>query len=280
MQRVKVTVFTDPGCPFGFTAQRQDAQLQWHYGHGIDVTFRMIVVAEKSSSFEARGLKPGSMAATASRLRRLYGMPLVTTARLHVTTLSACTAYVGARMQDPERAPSLLRALYRRAFSDGQLLDDMETIRGAARDAGIATHVLDAWLEDAEVNAALREDMAAARSPLPEALALAHRLSKSNGSLRYSTGSAVYERDGRRFAVPGFQPFAVHEVAMANVAPQVRRRPLPENVEEILAWAPYPLATAEVAELRGTDLVEARAELEGSGAQFTPAAGDGYWTAS
>jgi hypothetical protein len=56
MERVKVTIYTDPGCPFGFNAQRQEAQLLWHYGDGLDIARRMIVLTEKSSSFEERGL--------------------------------------------------------------------------------------------------------------------------------------------------------------------------------------------------------------------------------
>jgi len=50
-------------------------------------------------------------------------------------------------------------------------------------------------------------------------------------------------------------------------------------VEEILAWAPYALATAEVAELRGIAIKYARAELERARARFMPSANDGYWTA-
>ena len=79
--------------------------------------------------------------------------------------------------------------------------------------------------------------------------------------------------------MPGFQPFAVYEVAVANVAADVERRPPPQSVEEVLAWAPYPLATAEVAELRGIGLDQAREELQRAGAKLVPAAGDGYWSA-
>jgi hypothetical protein len=57
----------------------------------------------------------------------------------------------------------------------------------------------------------------------------------------------------------------------------VSRRPSPETVEEILSWAPYALATAEVAELRGIGIDQAREELQRAGATLTPAAGDGYW---
>jgi hypothetical protein len=79
--------------------------------------------------------------------------------------------------------------------------------------------------------------------------------------------------------VSGFQPFTVYEVAVANVAPHIERRDAPEAVDEVLAWAPYALATAELAELRGVDIENARGELERTGARFTSSATDGYWAA-
>jgi predicted DsbA family dithiol-disulfide isomerase len=279
MERVKVTIYTDPGCPFGFNAQRQEAQLLWHYGDGLDIARRMIVLTEKSSSFEERGLSREMVAGNAQRLRSAYGMPMLTEPpdRL-AATIQACRLYVGARTHEPARADRLLRALRRHAFSEGRPLDQLDTIHDAGADAGITRESLDSWLADEQVERALREDMAATRSPLPEALALAHRLSRSNGGLRYSTASAVFDRGDRRVVMPGFQPFAVYEVAVANVAAELERRPPPETVEEVLSWALYPLATAEVAELRGIGLDQAREELQRAGANLEPAAGDGYWS--
>jgi predicted DsbA family dithiol-disulfide isomerase len=281
MHGVKVTIYTDPGCPFGFSAQQQETQLLWHYGGTLDVTRRMIVLREEPASWAESRLSREMVATAAKRLRARYGMPMLTDPpdRLY-STLEASCAYVGARMHDPERAEFLLRALRRRALSEGEPLDSSDTIHRAARVAGIANETVDRWLEDAEVQAALREDMAAARAPLPEALALSHRLSNSDSGLRYSTASAVFEHDQRRIVTPGLQPFAVYEVAIANVAPEVERRPPPQTVEEILAWASYPLATAEVAELRGTGLEEASAELRQAGAHLSPAAADGYWSSA
>jgi hypothetical protein len=206
-------------------------------------------------------------------------MPMLTEppARLAATILS-CRAYVGARINDPARADLLLRSLRRRAFSEGQPLDQLDTIHAAASEVGIASDELDAWLADEQVESALRDDMAATRAPLPEALALAHRLSGRGGHLRYSTASAVFEHGDRRVVMPGFQPFAVYEVAVANVAPELERRPPPEVVDEVLSWASYPLATAEVAELLGVGLDGARAQLQRAGAELAPAAGDGYWS--
>jgi len=279
MERVKVTIYTDPGCPFGFNAQRQEAQLLWHYGEGLDIRRRMIVLSEQTSSFGERGLTREMIAGNTKRLRSQYGMPMLTEPpdRL-AATIEACRVYVGARIHDPARADLLLRCLRRRAFSEGQPLDELDTIHAAGADAGVAPDTVDAWLADAQVETALREDMAATRAPLPEALALAHRLSRSNGGLRYSTASAVFERGDRRVVMPGFQPFAVYEVAVANVAPELERRAAPRTAEEVLSWAPYPLATAEVAELRGIDLGQARDELQRAGATLAASAGDGYWS--
>jgi predicted DsbA family dithiol-disulfide isomerase len=279
MDRVKVTIYTDPGCPFGFNAQRQETQLLWHYGDCIDVTRRMIVLSECSSSYEERGLSREMVASNSKRLREQYGMPMLTEPRERLaSTREACRAYVGARMHDPEHANALLRAVRRRSFSEGQDLDDIEMIRGAAADAGIDPDPVDSWLSDDEVDAQLRADMADVRDPLPEASALAHRMSRSDGKLRYSTASAVFEHGSKRVVMPGFQPFGVYEVAMANVAPDAQRRDVPDTVEAVLEWAPYPLSTAEVAELRGVSVDDARAELESSGAQLQAVAGDGYWS--
>ncbi len=280
MEPVKVTIYTDPGCPFGFSAQRQELQLRWHYGHGIDVTPTMIVLSEKSSTFEERGLKPEMIAGNYKRLGSQYGMPMTTVVPSRMAaTLPACRAFVGARLFAPERASALLRALRRAAFSFGLALDAPDTLHGAGEEAGIASEEIDAWLLNPVVGDALAADMRATRSPLPEARALAHRMSGPPDAMRYSTASAVFSAGDRQSVSVGFQPFAVYEVAMANVAPALERRPAPGSVAEILDWTPYPLATAEVAELRGISLEDARAELSEAGASFTPAASDGYWSA-
>jgi predicted DsbA family dithiol-disulfide isomerase len=275
---VKVTLYTDPGCPFGFNAQRQELQLMWHYGHAADVERRMIVLSEASAPFDE--VTRERVARTREELARLYGMPMgFEPVTRRAATIDACRVYVGARMHAPDRALALLRGLRRRAHSDQQPLDDIATIRAAADDAGLAAGSIDAWLADDEVEAALRADMAATRDPPPEALALPHKLSRSDGRLRYSTSSAEFEHHDRRVVAAGFQPFAVFEVAIASVAPNIERREAPTAVDEILAWAPYALATAEVAELRGIAIDQARGELERAGARFAPSANDGYWSA-
>jgi predicted DsbA family dithiol-disulfide isomerase len=271
-----VTIYTDPSCPFGFTAHRQELQLAWHYGEHLTVTRRMIVLVEHSGPY-ADAATTERIAANRKRLGSLYGMPLRPEAPIRrASTLDASRAFVGARRHQPDRADLLLRALQRRALSAGEPLDEISTIHAAGLEAGIASDAIDRWLKDEDVEAELREDMAAARAPLPEARALSHRLSRADGQLRYSTASAMFEHDGRRIVVPGFQPFEAYEVAVANLAPKLPRRPAPRTVEEILSWVPYALATGEIAALREIDLEPARLELEAAGAQPDR---DGYWRA-
>jgi 2-hydroxychromene-2-carboxylate isomerase len=176
IERVKVTIYTDPGCPFGFNAQRQELQLAWHYGADLAITRKMIVLNERSSSFEERGLTREMIAANNKHLRAAYGMPMVTDPPDHLAaTIDACRAFVGARTHDQARADLLLRCLRRRAFSDGQPLDEPRTLHAAGADAGITAEALERWLADEQIERSLRDDMAAAtRAPLPEALALAH----------------------------------------------------------------------------------------------------------
>ena len=128
MARVRATHITDPGCPFGFNAQRQELQLMWHYGHAAEIERRMIVLTEKTVPFEERGLSPAMVARGRERLSATYGMPMGSEAATEApATIDACRAYVGARMHAPDRSLALLRGLRRRAHSDQQRLDELES---------------------------------------------------------------------------------------------------------------------------------------------------------
>jgi hypothetical protein len=78
-------------------------------------------------------------------------------------------------------------------------------------------------------------------------------------------------------AIPGFTPVEAYEAAIANLAPELVRRPKPEAVSEILSWAGEPLATAEVAAIAQLDVTQTRAALS-QVAQATAAGADFYWS--
>jgi hypothetical protein len=193
-------------------------------------------------------------------------------------TVPACRAVVAARIHAPERMRVLLRRLRIRNFS-GELLDDPETIRGAARDAGIEPAELDAWAADPAVEEELRADMARAREPMTAARVLDHKLANWSGGRRYTCPSYEIVRisDGVKIAVPGFQPFAVYDVVTANLVPGLDRREPPDAVEEVLDWTGTPLATKEVAVVLDVEPAEARERL-GRVAVEQHVGADGFWT--
>ncbi|MEA2126699.1 MAG: hypothetical protein QOI80_3481, partial [Solirubrobacteraceae bacterium] len=78
-------------------------------------------------------------------------------------------------------------------------------------------------------------------------------------------------------AIPGYNPVEVYETAIANLDPDLPRRPKPASVRELLEWAGEPLATAEVVAIMAASEAGVRAALARC-AGFTPAGADGYWS--
>src|SRR5215218_459182 len=209
-----VTLFTDPACPFAFSAEPVRLRLRWHYGDGLRWTVRMIVLTREPG--EADKLAEG-----APTLQRLHGMPI--DPRPYPRPASsepACRAFVAAREHAPEHAEALLRRLRVRVMTGG-LVDDPELIAAAARDVGLDPGELERWTGEERTGRALEADAAAARDPLPAARALDHKLGGADGERRYTAPSYVIGA----IAVPGFNPVEVYETAIANLAPDLRRRP-------------------------------------------------------
>ena len=269
---LEITHFTDPACPFAFSAEPVRMRLRWHYGDQLRWTTRMIVLTLEPGEAEKLATGPGS-------LQRRYGMPADPSPYSRpASSEPACRAVVAARLRDPAAQEPLLRQLRTRVMVGG-LLDDPELIAGAAHDAGIDPAQLVEWCARADVEAALQEDIAAARAPLPAARALDHKLGGPREERRYTAPSyAVARSDTEAVAVvPGFNPVEVYEAAIANLAPELERRPKPTSVAEILAWAREPLATAEVALIAQLDAAKARTALSRI-ARAHPAGADFYWT--
>jgi predicted DsbA family dithiol-disulfide isomerase len=277
---VCITEFTDPACPFAYSAEPVRARLRWLYGEHIDFEARMVVLTESPQDYLDRGFTPDKQADSFRRLAREYGMPIDTRERPRMAaSLPACRAVVAASIHS-DRGWFLLRALRVRHFS-GELLDDPSTIAGAAVDAGIDAAALEEWARDEVVEHRLREDMALAREPLPAARVLDEKLANWSGGRRYTCPSyeIVRRSDGVRIAVPGFQPFAAYDVVTANLVPDTPRREPPDDVREVLDWALVPISTKEVAAVMDVELLDAREQLVRAGAREHPVGTDGFWTA-
>jgi predicted DsbA family dithiol-disulfide isomerase len=266
---VELTLFTDPACPFAFSAEPIRWRLRWSYGDQLAWRTRMIVLTREPGEAE-------KLAAGAPNLQRRYGMPIDPAPYPRASSSEqACLAFVATRDNAPAHADRLLRRLRIRRM-DGGLIDDPELISAAAADAGLDPAELARWSAGPESAAALEVDAAAARSPSPAARLLDDKLGGPPGERRYTAPSYELVHAGAAAAVPGFNPFDAYEVALASVAPELARRPPPDSVEELLAWAGEPLATAEIVAVLGQDEALVRTAL-GRVARATPSGADWFW---
>ena len=281
MAALRISEFTDPACPFAFSAEPVRWRLLWLYGDQIEWQPRMIVLSESPDDYLEKGFTPERQAAALADLQHQYGMPIDPRPRPRmIATVHACRAVVATRLHCPEHEKGLLRQLRIRGMR-GQLIDDPGVIARAARVAGMDPFAIFRWWEDnPAVEGALRADMAAARAPSPGARALDHKLASAGDGRRYTCPTYEIERldGGGRLDIPGFNPAEAYEVAIANLAPELERRPEPSSVREVLDWAGEPLATAEVAAICGLSHEQARTDLARVAREDAVGA-DGWWTA-
>ena len=280
MATLRIDDFTDPACPFAFSAEPARLRLRWLFGDEIEWRPRMVVLSRSPDDYLAKGFTPERQSQALADIQRRYGMPIDPRPRPRMSaTVHACRAVVAARLHASEHEQALLRRLRIRAMA-GDMFDAPFTIALCAREAGIeARPLLNMWGDDPDVERELEADADAARSPSRAALAMNHKLAPAGDGWRYTCPSYLVTRldDGRRFDVPGFQPAAVYEAAIANLVPELERRSAPGSVEEVLAWAGEPLATAEVTAICDVDPTDARTELARV-AREDAVGPDGWWT--
>ena len=160
---VLIRHYTDPGCPFAFSAERQRLRLLWLYGAQIEWELHMVVLAEERPGEE---FPPEKVSKSRRRLQLLYGMPIDWRPVELGASLPACRAVVATRLHAPDREPAFLRRLRVLTFT-GLALDDPEVIERAATEALIEPEEIRTWLKDPAVEPALRADMEASRSRRP-----------------------------------------------------------------------------------------------------------------
>ena len=279
MTEVRITEYTDPGCPWAFSAEPFRRRIDWLYGEHVEWASRMVVLSEKPEDYLEKGFTPEKQASAFASIARDHGMPIDTSERPRMTASEpACRAVVAARLHAPERAPGLLRCLRVRHF-EGCLIDEPAVIAAAAADSGLDMSELEDWMAEPQTETGMREDMAKAREPMDAARVLDEKLANWSGGRRYTCPSYEMTRksDGVRIAVPGFQPFPVYDVVLANLVPGVPRREPASTVEEVLEWAGTPLATKEVAVVCDIEPEVAREAL-GHVADERHVGLDGFWT--
>jgi protein-disulfide isomerase-like protein with CxxC motif len=284
---VSVTHYTDPGCPWAYSASPALAVLRWRYGDQLRWRLVTIGLAEDPRRYVDLGYTPARMAAGTLYFRR-YGMPFLAEPRVRVAgTGPACRAIVATRLLDPVRENEVLRALQFGWFTTTLVLDERAGIaRALERVDGLDVETVLAGVDDERTIAAYESDKRETRTAEGGPTHFQGKARQTDGPVRFSAPSLVFETDGRRLEAGGFQPVEAYDVLIANLDATLEREPPPETPAQALARFPDGLVTQEVAAImaqnnQAPDRAEAERaliELLGSGvARRTPLGDDALW---
>jgi protein-disulfide isomerase-like protein with CxxC motif len=269
--------FTDPGCPWAYSARPAHARLVWRFSDQIDWRLVLIGLSETPERYVARGYTPARLAAGWRTFQRRFGMPFTFEVKPRMAATSrACRAIVAAREIDTALGERALRELQLMQFTTARLLDEDADLRYAlGRVPGLDADAVVESIDDPEVLARYEADRTLARSAEGSPTQAQDRSSTSDGPVRYTAPSVIFEHvDNGRIEVGGFQPFEAYDTALANLEVSLDRRQPPADARDALAAFPDGLTTAEVAAvLRPSDLVDA--DLGATEAQLFALTGDG-----
>jgi protein-disulfide isomerase-like protein with CxxC motif len=246
---IDVTHFTDPGCPWAYSAMPAHTTLRWRYGEQLRWTLAMIGLTEESAQYAARGYTPTRSAVGYRRFRR-FGMPFQITPKPRLSATSpGCRAIVAARLTAPALEYAAFRALQFAQFTTTGTLEDPETLRSALAGVdGLDADAVVGRIDDPEVIAVYESDRGRARVAAGSPTEFQGRAANTDGAVRYTAPSLLFDAPGReRLEAGGFQPIEAYDVVIANLDPTLERRPPAGDPVEVLSAFPYPLTTAEVA---------------------------------
>jgi 2-hydroxychromene-2-carboxylate isomerase len=255
---IRSTLYSDPACPWAYSATPALSVLRWRYRDQLDWSLVMIGLRDTTDALAASGYSTARQATGSRRFRDRYGMPFAAAPRTRlVATGRACRAVVATRLAHPGRDFAVLRALAFAWFNSSLLLDEDAAIAAAIAELdGIDAGALVAALDSAEVSEAYEADKAQARSAAGGATEFQGKAAVSDGLVRYTAPSVVFEADGRRLEAGGFQPLEAYDVLLANLDTSLRRSDPPEDPLELLAYFTEGLCTQEVAVLLADNLID------------------------
>jgi 2-hydroxychromene-2-carboxylate isomerase len=248
---VAVTHYSDPGCPWAYSVSPALAVLRWRYAEQLDWRLVTVGLTERAEQYVERGYTP-ALSARAYMLFRRYGMPFATQPRRRIAaTARACRAIVATRIDFPGHEHEALRALQFGWFTSAAVMDEDGEIEAAlaARAPGIDAAAVVGRIDDPDVTAAYEADRAEARTAAGSPTELQGKAAMTDGPVRYTAPSLVFECDGRRLEAGGFQTIEAYDVLVANLDPTLRRADPPDDPAELLGLIPGGLTTQEVAAL-------------------------------
>ena len=253
---IATTLYNDPACPWGYSANPALSVLRWRYRDQLDWRVVVIVLREDTYGHAASGFTPTRQARGARMFRDRFGMPITAQARERlVASGRACRAVVATRLTFPGREIAVMRALQFAWFNGAELLDHDHAIeRAIAAVDGIDPKAIFRAMDSAEVIAAYEADKAQARTAAGGATDFQGKAAMDGELVRYTAPSLVFELDGRRLEAGGFQTIEAYDVLIANLDTSLERTPPPDGPLPLLEYFTDGLTTQEVAALLAGNL--------------------------
>ena len=287
MPSLQITHYSDPGCPWAWSASPALSVLQWRYGDQLEWRHVMIGLTENGAVYERRGYNPANQA-RGYRGFRHRGMPFATQPRERVHgTWPMCRVVVAARLQAPAREWAVFRALQFAQFTSTRFMEDLDDLRDAiAWVPGIDADAIIAASQDPETERAFEADRDEARTAAGGPTEFQGKAANTDGRVRFTAPSLRLASDTLTLEAGGFQTIEAYDVIVANLDPTLERREPTTDVAEILPEFPDGLTTAEVAAIMtpnngAPDLgaaEDALISLAGDGeARRTPFGHDALW---
>ena len=248
---IPTTLYSDPACPWAYSESPALRVIEWRYGDQLDWRLVLVGLTEDASQYEARGYTPLRGVLGQARFRERYGMPFSTQVKPRLSATSrACRAVVATRMQHPGDEWRVFRALQLANFNSPMLLDDDGHIAEAIRIVpGIDADQIVASIDAPEVVEAYRTDRDETRKAAGSAAELQGKTATTDGPVRFTAPSVVFELGGTRLVAGGFQPVEAYDILVTNLDPTLHREPPPDTPEPLLERFPDGLSTQEVAAL-------------------------------
>jgi 2-hydroxychromene-2-carboxylate isomerase len=247
---IQATLYSDAACPWAYSESPALRVIEWRYAEQLDWRLVLIALTEDAQQYVDRGYTTARMAQTPLYFRR-WGMPFAIGIKDRVSaTARGCRAVIVTRIDYPGREFAAFRALQLANFNTPLILEDEEQLAAVLDTVpGLDGAAIVARLNDDDVSEQYAADKAEARSAEGSAAELQGKTRISDGPVRYTAPSVVFERDGQRLVAGGFQPVEAYDILVCNLDPGLSRREPPETPAPLLAYFDSGLTTQEVAAL-------------------------------